>query len=161
MAEKKLEGRHVLFILIGFFTFMLIANGFFVYFALTSFSGLTTEDAYKKGLNYNAELATQREQLTRGWTPRVDIVAAGNNQVSISLALEDANGRAVDIRSVQGILVRPTVEGQDVVLEFNRNGDRLVAESVVSAPGNWDMKLYADAGNYEKAYHIEKRLWVK
>ena len=34
-----LKGRHVLMSLIGFFGLMLIANGLFVYFALSTFTG--------------------------------------------------------------------------------------------------------------------------
>jgi hypothetical protein len=37
-AVKPIAGRHVLLALIGFFGLMLIANGFFVYFALATFS---------------------------------------------------------------------------------------------------------------------------
>ena len=50
---RELTGAHVLAGLFAFFGVMLAANGVFVYVATTTFSGLSTDDAYRKGLSYN------------------------------------------------------------------------------------------------------------
>ena len=57
-----IEGRHVLMGLIAFFGVMLLANGIFVYFAVATFSGGDTSNAYRKGLNYNDTLAAAELQ---------------------------------------------------------------------------------------------------
>ena len=42
-------------------------NGVFTYFALESFGGLETEQAYLKGLDYNRTLEAAAAQRERGW----------------------------------------------------------------------------------------------
>lgn len=161
MAEKKLEGRHVLYMLLGFFGLMFAVNGVFVYFALSSFSGLSTEDAYAKGLNYNAALAEQEAQTARGWKASLEVVNEADARVAISLKLVDRDGQAVDIRSAKGVLRRPAISGQDIEVVLMQKGDR--AGTVLSLPalGNWDLNLVVDAGEFEVPYRVEKRLWVK
>ncbi len=161
MAEKKLEGRHVLYMLLGFFGFMFAVNGVFVYFALSSFSGLSTEDAYKKVLNYNAALAEQEAQTARGWKAALDVVNETDGRVAISLTLVDRDGKAVDIRSAKGVLRRPAISGQDIEVVLMQKGGS--AETTLSLPalGNWDLNLVIGAGDYETPYRVEKRLWVK
>ena len=63
---RELKGRHVLMVLCGFFGVMFIVNGFFVYFALSTFSGGDTSDPYRKGLHYNEMLAADERQAERG-----------------------------------------------------------------------------------------------
>jgi len=140
---------------------MFAVNGVFVYFALSSFSGLSTEDAYKKGLNYNAALAEQEAQTARGWKASLDVVNETDGRVAISLMLVDKEGQAIDIRSATGVLRRPAISGQDIEVALMPKGDR--AETVLSLPalGNWDLNLVVDAGDYDKPYRVEKRLWVK
>ena len=66
---KQITGKHVLFILFGFFGVMLAVNGVFVHFATATFSGVSTEDAYRKGLHYNETIAAFQVQQATGWHP--------------------------------------------------------------------------------------------
>ena len=66
-VANGLTGRHVLIALVAFFGVMLIANGIFVYFAVATFSGGDTSNAYRKGLDYNETLAAAERQAERGW----------------------------------------------------------------------------------------------
>ena len=85
---EGLKGRHVLMALIAFFGIMLIANGIFVYFAVATFSGGDTSNAYRKGLNYNETLAAAERQAARGWQTQ--------------LAYDDTAGRLLAQRTRQG-----------------------------------------------------------
>ena len=160
-AEKQLEGRHVLYMLLGFFGFMFVVNGIFVYFALSSFSGLSTDDPYAKGLNYNAALAEQEAQNARGWKASLAVMNDAEGRIEISLSLADEEGNPVAMRSATGVLRRPAISGQDIDIVLVQKGDQ--AETVLSLPalGNWDLNLAIDAGSYEKPYRIEKRIWGK
>ncbi|MDP6343656.1 MAG: FixH family protein, partial [Alphaproteobacteria bacterium] len=55
-AERPLTGRDVLWLLLGFFALIIVVNGIFVVLALNSFSGVSTENAYRQGLAYNQTL---------------------------------------------------------------------------------------------------------
>ena len=159
--ERKLTGKHALGMLLGFFAFMLIANGFFVYFALTSFSGLSTDDPYKKGLNYNAALAAKEEQLARNWKTDLVIEETGVQELLITLNLTDANEQVPEFTDIKAVLRRPAVEGEDILLEFVQSGAELKAAVYAPKPGNWDLTMWLYGAGYDTAYRVEKRLWVK
>ena len=61
-SPRASKGAMCLSALIAFFGIMLIANGIFVYFAVATFSGGDTSNAYRKGLNYNDTLAAAELQ---------------------------------------------------------------------------------------------------
>ena len=50
---RPLTGRHVLAMVLAFFTVVMGVNAIFAYIAISGFSGIETEDAYVKGLAYN------------------------------------------------------------------------------------------------------------
>lgn len=160
-AERKLTGKHALAMLLGFFSLTFIANGFFLYFALTSFSGLSTNDPYQKGIDYNEALAAKEAQLARGWKTNLVIVETGVQEVLITMSLTDANGKVPAFTEIKAILRRPAVEGDDVALEFVRDGVALKAAAYAPKPGNWDLTVWLYTSDYDTPYRVEKRLWIK
>ena len=69
--QRGLRGTHVLLVFLGFFTTIFLVNGIMVYAALSTFGGLETADAYRKGLAYNARIAEGQAQAQRGWRDSV------------------------------------------------------------------------------------------
>ncbi|MHA1599926.1 MAG: FixH family protein, partial [Alphaproteobacteria bacterium] len=49
-GTKVLTGRHVLIMVLAFFGLVIAANVIFVVLAWQSWSGLSTDDAYRRGL---------------------------------------------------------------------------------------------------------------
>ena len=82
---KKIEGRHVFYMLLGFFGVMAGVNAIFVYFALTSFSGISVEDSYLKGLDYNAEIASSKDQASRNWVGDFEFVDLGDKKAIVKV----------------------------------------------------------------------------
>lgn len=72
--RRGLRGWHVLFIFIGFFATIFLVNGIMVYDALSTFGGLETPDAYRKGLAYNQRIAEGVAQAQRGWRDKLAYV---------------------------------------------------------------------------------------
>ena len=66
MAERVITGRHVLIGLIVFFGVMLVANGIFLYTALTTYSGVVSNEPYRKCLNYNERILAEKHQQSLG-----------------------------------------------------------------------------------------------
>jgi len=62
-ANKK-SGRKALFYLLGFFIIFASVDAFFVYKALSTHTGVVTENAYEIGLNYNEVIAESKKQQT-------------------------------------------------------------------------------------------------
>ena len=145
-----MTGRKVLAMLLGFFALIVLVNGVFIFYALNSFSGLSTENAYVKGLNFNRSLAQDRAQRDAGWQVSASARRLTEGQVVVlEVRVRDADGRPLS----------------DLVLDFQATGDggyRAMAKP--KALGQWDLRLSArdadlagDAGNYR----WEKRLWLK
>ena len=65
-SDKPVTGRHVLMMMLGFFGVIFAVNGVFAFLAIDTFTGLETEQAYLKGLDYNRTLTAAAEQRTTG-----------------------------------------------------------------------------------------------
>jgi nitrogen fixation protein FixH len=157
---KELTGRHVLMALFGFFGVMLLANGIFLYFAVSTFNGLENPNAYQDGVNYNARIEASRRQAALGWAHEVTLTKDGR----LELSMMDRNRAAVSGLKISGTITRPASDLFTRDLEFQE-----VAPGVYAAPvndidsGNWIAALSAaDTGSGTEAiYRLKERLWLK
>ena len=156
---REITGRHVLIGLIGFFGVMLAVNGVFLYAATSTFSGVSTEDAYRKGLAYNQTLAAYRTQTATGWQASASV---GADSV-VRLAITKADGLPVDGLAFTGRVSRPAMAAQDRAVIFRGKGRGLyVGDTGRLDPGQWDLIAEArpnDAAN-AAPYKVTARLWV-
>ncbi len=158
---RQLTGKHVAFILAGFFGLMFAVNGVFVYFALGSFSGVSVEDAYRRGLDYNQELAQKQQQEERNWKHSFEFVQTGEGAGKVTLILDDKNGNRIAGLSVNGHLKRPVVALADRPVEFLEQGQGYVAKLDFTDKGQWDIVVLLEGGGFENPYRLEKRIWVE
>lgn len=155
---RELTGTHVLVGLILFFGVMLAANGAFVYFATTTFSGLSTQDPYRKGLAYNQTLEAFRAQQATGWH-----ASAAVSGQAVRLTVTDSGGAPVQGLEVSGRLGRPATDAQDHTLTFRAEGQgRYVAAVGPLAPGRWDLAAEARpyGSDHPTPFKVTARLWV-
>ncbi len=157
----KLQGKHVLFMLLGFFGVMIAVNMVFVYFALTSFSGLSFEDSYKRGTAYNNEIASANEQAARGWDSNITFEALGEKRGAISLLLLDKNGSKITGLDVLATLRRPVGPYDSHSQKMVATARGLETEIQFEHAGQWDLVFEIKGGGYEQPYRLEKRVWVK
>lgn len=160
MFPEKLEGRHVLYALLGFFGVMLVANGFFLYYAIGTFNGFETKDAYKRGLNYNERIAAEQAQSARGWQPTLRYDAGKDR---ILLKVVDRNGHPVVGLRVAGEVRRPVTDKSDKALEMHEIAPAVYAADAQLAPGQWTVmaQLYETAASQTPAHQHKQRLWVR
>lgn len=60
--ESRKYGRKILFLLLGFFAIFASVDAYFVYLAMQTQPGVVTENAYKRGLQYNELLEEARKR---------------------------------------------------------------------------------------------------
>ncbi|MBT3332755.1 MAG: FixH family protein [Rhodospirillaceae bacterium] len=158
----QMTGRKVLAMLLGFFGLILVVNGIFLYFALNSFSGLSTENAYVKGLNFNQTIAQGRAQEMAGWQVSATVTNVGTSpEIILIVRITDPQGRPLDGLTLSGQLRRPTHAGKDLVLTFQGQGQGDYRTTVApGALGQWDLRLAAQIDDAAD-YRWEKRLWLK
>jgi len=136
--RAPLTGRRVLNMLIGFFGFIVVVNGVFIYFALQSWPGLSTRDAYRKGLAYNEILNASQRQKTLGWRSAVDFGTPAGEKHVLRVRLKDSQSRGLDGLDVSVRLARPNREEFDqTVVLLSRGGGLYQAPVALPLKGRW------------------------
>ncbi len=142
------------------FLVVIAVNGALIYFAEDTFSGLETEHAYERGLQYNRALAGEAAQERLRWRHEAAISDDAHNRRTLRVRLTDRGGRPLDGLKVAAYLVRPSSAGMDLTLSLAPAGDgRYVAEFALPAPGQWDLRLVAQRG--DATWQQSDRLFVK
>lgn len=153
-AARTLSGRKVLAFFIGAFLVVIAVNATFVTLALKSWSGLSVEKPYDRGIKYNQVLDIDRAEMLLGWK-----AAAAYDGRAVTVSLADRNGNPVDGAIVDVVLARPTSEGHDQSVSLAPiGGGRYAAEARVALPGQWDLKVAAVRG--ADHFHWRARVFV-
>ena len=161
MGERVVTGRHVFYGLLCFFAVVLAANAAFIYLALDTFPGLSTDNPYQRGLAYNETLDARAKQRALGWRAEVTFEERGEGRGTLTVVLRDRAGAPLEDLRVVGQVRRPTREGLDRDVALARSGPGAYsAELALPERGQWDVRLVADSrggGRIEMA----RRLWLK
>ena len=159
-ATMKITGRTVLFGMIAFFGVIFAVNGVFLYVALDSFPGLTSDKAYVEGLEYNRTLADGERQDALGWTPSITISGANGVGQQLIVRITDRDGNDVPRLTVDARIERPaTASGaRDVELIPSATGH--VAPLDGLAEGRWNVSITAKRDG-ETIYRIRDEVFVK
>lgn len=97
-----------------FFAIVFTMNAIMVYLANSSWNGLSTENAYEKGLKYNDVLKQKEQQQALGWNTKA---AWEDGSQKLTLYLQDKNGTAVESADVEVVFFRPTTQGFDQTVQ--------------------------------------------
>jgi len=127
---------------VAFFAVMFIANGTMVYFAVTTFTGVETNSAYRDGLSYNKKLEAQAIQRALGWQTALAFEHGRDQSGSLQLTLSDRDGGAINGADVVVHFVRPTHAGSDFQDRLDPRGSgRYATEVAFPLPGLWDVEM--------------------
>jgi len=155
-----IRGKHVLIAVLAMFGIVILVNLIFVYFALDSWTGLTTQNAYQEGLTYNQVLAARDAQRDLGWQGNLAL-GKSDGADSLTLSFTDRAGAPLAGLEITGRLRRPTHEGLDQPLAWRNDGaGRYTAEVELPERGNWDLEVSADDGRHPP-FEMKARLWFK
>lgn len=161
MEPRRLKGKHVLFILLGFFGMVFAVNGFFVYSALHTLPGEERGATYEAGLHYNAMLAAERAQESLHWSHKPEFAPASGVAVSFT----DAEGSPVAGLSIEGWLERPASGEPDRRLTFTEVAPgRYEAQAGAPEAGAWILAFTAQKsrpGSEPAIYRAKERIWIK
>ena len=134
-VPSPLTGRHVLIAILGFFLTIFIVNGIFVYVSLNSHPGVSSEDAYRKGLDFNRRLEMADRQAARGWQPRIEMTTDG-----VALTLLDAYGNPVRGRQAELEIRSPVHDRADRTVPLAETAAGRYRSDALSLPeGRWQL----------------------
>ncbi len=161
MIQRTITGRHVLYGFVCFFGVILVANAIFIYLAVDTFTGLSTERPYQRGIAYNETLEARSAQRALGWRAKVSFDEARDGQGVLTVAMRDRAGAPLEDLRVAGQIRRPTHEGLDQDLTLVRSGiGAYSVELILPRRGQWDLRLTAESRDGAR-FEMEHRIWLK
>jgi nitrogen fixation protein FixH len=158
-APRPITGRAVLFGLLAFFGVVFAANGALIYFAVDSWSGLSTERPFKAGRDHDRTLARAEAQAALGWRSAIALVprAAGEGQ-TVEVTLTGRNDAPLGGLEVELALRRPARGDLDQRLRLSETtAGRYRGTVALPLPGRWYAEIRvrgADGPRYRMEHEI-------
>ena len=141
---------------VGGMLIVIAVNIVLITLAIETFPGLSTEDAYRKGLTYNQTIAAAEAQDSRGWhleftatpQPPAPATAAAPAAVTLTARLVDRAGQPLSRLDVRAFVVRPVGDGHDVEVGLDETGGGLYRGTLTPPlSGQWDVHIHARRGD--------------
>ena len=145
-GDRGRRSRWIPWTFVWGFVVILAANGIMVFFAFDSFTGISTDDAYRRGLGFNEQVVARQRAERLGWqvAARLDTGAPDRRLV---LALHDKAGRALSSAQVRAEFRRPIEQGLDFTVALKPRGDgRYDATVRAPRPGQWRVLFHIALG---------------
>ncbi|PKU26232.1 FixH family protein [Telmatospirillum siberiense] len=152
------------YIYVGVFLVVLAVNLIFMFSAIHTFSGLSTDQAYDKGLKYNEEIASAKRQQQLGWTVTAEVratapTAAVPHGADILVTFKDKDGRPVTGLQGDVSFIRPAQAGHDGSGTMAEQGQgRYLIAAVLPLAGQWDLEVAARRGDV--SYRFAQRIYL-
>jgi nitrogen fixation protein FixH len=157
-TRRRQPGWWIPWLFVPPFLAMLTANGLLIHFALSSFSGLTSQHASEEGAHYNTALAAARAQAERGWQVAATFTEVKGLTGRVEVTLHDHDGRPLNGADITAGFIRPTAAGADQAFPLKELGEgRYRADVSVRLPGIWDLRVVVrhPAGTWQKVERIQ------
>ena len=157
--RRPVEGRDVLAMVLAFFAAVFAVNGFMIYAAVSTHTGLVANEPYRKGLAYNERIAADERQAQLGWFEQLEFSRDGR----LLLTLAQRDSRPVQGLKVEGVLGRPASNHRDVLLRFIEMAPGHYQALAPGMPaGSWLITLEArPSDGAEPIFRLRRRLWLK
>lgn len=159
-GPTRLNGKHVLAMLLAFFGVVFAVNGVFLASALRSYTGVVSNEPYVKGLKYNDRISADERQARLGWQETLTVDSSG----AIAVSFVDDSSRPVRGLKIAGNIGRPVTNRLDRPLAFVETAPgRYVANAAGLDDGTWVVELAATSGNAgsEPDFRLKRRVWLK
>ena len=158
---RKITGRTVLVGMMCFFGVIFAVNGTFVYFALGSWPGLSFDNAYRRGLDYNTVLDAAEEQSRLGWQSRIIQRRDQSGGPALEAVISDRTGKPVPDLDLEFHLRRPTHSGDDFQRPATEApGGRYAINIGGGRAGYWQVDIRARSSSgktYTMTHEVEVR----
>lgn len=152
MTARPLTGFHVLLWLFGFFGLMIVANAFFVYYAVSSHRGEDVPRSYRQGMEYNQVLADRSTQAAINWSAKLDRDADDN----VRLTVLNSQGYPVSDLQFEAKIRHPADRNRDQAVTIKVTGDSYAID-FPDVSGRWTLQAHTLEGT---PFTFEADLWL-
>ena len=137
-GKWRFTGRHMLFIMIGFFGTTITVNIVLAVLATQSWTGLVVKNSYVASQQFNGSLSEARKQNLLGWRSTV-FYRAGR----LTVDLDEKSGNAVTGMRLRVEIGRPIHEREDRTVELTEKDIGLYTATAKLKPGAWSVTIFA------------------
>jgi nitrogen fixation protein FixH len=157
---QQVTGRTVLVALVAFFAVVFAANLTLATFAVTTFGGVETKNAYQAGLAYSREIAAARAQEARHWKIVAVLSPLRADGVTVEVTAKDGAGLPLVGIDLIAAFAHPADRRQDRVVPLNATGSTAYRGRVEIGPGQWDLVVEASRDG-ERMFRSKSRVQVR
>ena len=148
----RLNGWHVLAMVVGFFAVVIAVDASFAVMAYRTHPGEVSVTPYEDGLIYDRKIAQLHAQEALGWQAAAE---AAPGKVVVQMV--DARQKPVGGLTVTGKLERPATETGRIVLKFRETSPGRYEAEARGLTGAWDLSAESH-GAGQAAFELERRL---
>jgi nitrogen fixation protein FixH len=138
-SPRPVTGRTVLLYFVSFFGVIFAMNFYMVRVAISSFSGVETESAYKAGLSFKNDVAAAQAQDSRHW--KVEASLPHSDSRDIIVTARDAQGDTLTGLTPEIRLAHPTDKRRDVIIEVVELTPGQFKSLTPAPQGLWDLVI--------------------
>lgn len=139
--QFRLEGWHVLVILMAFFGVVGGVNAVMLKMALATMPGLDARNGYDVSQRYNSEIARAHAQDERGLKVEATVTRSGEGARLVVVLRDQANG-VVEGAIVSARLEHPALRTRDIAVELaDITSGRYAARVPAIANGGWTVVI--------------------
>ncbi|MBM3579297.1 MAG: FixH family protein [Alphaproteobacteria bacterium] len=157
-SEGFLGTSKIPYIFIAFFAVVIAVNLVYIYIAKKTWRGVSVEDAYQKGLEYNKTIDQTKQQEKLGWQVNLMQHEEGNKAVRILIEVRDRNSAVIKDAKIYAKFRRPIQEGNDFDMSTDTTDSVGKIDVRFPLPGQWDALITIVHG--EDRYYLAKRFVV-
>lgn len=140
---------------VAFFVGLAMVDGLFVFLATSTHTGLVTQNAYQKGLNYNTTITAAEQQEHMGWIGKIGY--QGGNLVFV---LIDKQQKPIEGAQAMAYFSRPTQAGSDFSVPLAESGDGIYSKYInFPLKGQWEVKVMAEWK--QQSYQTQQRIMAE
>ncbi|HEC01216.1 MAG TPA: hypothetical protein ENI91_05960 [Sphingomonadales bacterium] len=138
---KEFTGRKAMMWIVGFFLVIFTVNAIMATIAVGTWGGLETDNAYRKGLFYNNEIAAAEDQHKSGWTIALSHrpTAMENDKIAVKINWPEND---LPPAQVSVLITRAVTNAYDQEIILTKTSDNIYTAAVKFAePGQWDVDI--------------------
>lgn len=151
-AGFRLNGWHVLAMVVGFFAVVIAVDVAFAVIAYRTHPGEVSVTPYEDGLIYDRKIAQLKAQEALGWQAAAEAEAG-----KVVVLMVDAGQRPLTGLAVSGRLERPATEAGRIVLKFRETAPGRYEAEAKGLTGAWDLTAET-RGGAPGGFELERRL---
>ena len=123
-------GWDIPWLLVAGFGFVLAVNAALIRIAMSTWTGISTDHAYDKGIIYNRNLEAPERQAALGWRASLEMAQDAGLGGTLAVRPLDAPGQPLERADVRADFERPTQQGHDFGLTLERTASGTYAAPV-------------------------------